>query len=117
MPARALTAQRAPAARSAWGATYTHCRTLMARFQGYAHDAPLPMRKLLLRWIIALPYLMRSHLADYKPGSDSLEHLLTQDEVRTPCRHASTRVFLRRAARGRAPPLRRAHLMRLQHAC
>ena len=76
------TARHRFAARTAWGATYTHCRTLLARFQGYAHDAPLPMRKLILRWIIALPYLMRSHLADYKPGSDSLEHLLTESEVR-----------------------------------
>jgi hypothetical protein len=58
---------------------------LIARFQAYAHDAPLPMRKLILRWIIALPYLMRSHLVDYKPGSDSLEHLFTEAEVRSKC--------------------------------
>jgi predicted membrane chloride channel (bestrophin family) len=70
------------AARTAWGAVYTHCRMLIARFQAYARDAPLPVRKLILRWIVAMPYLMRSHLADYKPGCDSLEHLLTKAEVR-----------------------------------
>jgi predicted membrane chloride channel (bestrophin family) len=71
------------AARSQWGAIYTQCRMLMARFQGYAYDAPIPVRKLLLRWIIALPYLVRSHLMDYKPGCDSLEHLLSKHEVRS----------------------------------
>jgi hypothetical protein len=54
---------------------------MMATFKGYAHDATIPMRKFLLRWVIALPYLMRSHLVDYKPGCDSLEHLLTEPEV------------------------------------
>jgi hypothetical protein len=70
------------AGRTAWGATYTHCRMLIVALIGYATDAPIPMRKLLLRWVIALPYLMRSHLMDYKPGCDSLEHLLTDTEVR-----------------------------------
>lgn len=38
-------------------------------------------RKFILRWTIALPYVMRTHLIDYKPGSDSLEELLPHDEV------------------------------------
>jgi hypothetical protein len=39
------------------------------------------MRQLFLRWTIALPYLMRSHLLDYHKGSDSLEELLLDAEV------------------------------------
>jgi hypothetical protein len=31
--------------------------------------------------IIALPFPMQSHLADYQPGSDALEHLFTNTEA------------------------------------
>jgi hypothetical protein len=70
------------AARTQWGAVYTWCRTFLMRIQAYAHGMPLPMRQLFLRWTIALPYLMRSHLSDYRPGSDSIETLLTASEAR-----------------------------------
>jgi hypothetical protein len=52
--------------------------------QAFAPGAPLPQRMALLRWTIALPYVMRAHLLDYKPGSDSLDELLTLEEVRAP---------------------------------
>ena len=52
----------ARAARTAWGAVYTYCRTFLARMEAYAGDAELPMRQLLMRWTIALRYLMRSRL-------------------------------------------------------
>ena len=68
-------------ARSAWGAVYTWCRTFMSRMVGYAHNVPPPMRQFTLRWTIALPYLLRSHLSYYKPGSDNIEALLTAEEV------------------------------------
>lgn len=61
---------------------YTYCRTFLARMEAYAGDADLPMRQFLMRWTIALPYLMRSHLTGYLPGSDSIEALLTEPEVR-----------------------------------
>ena len=45
-------------------------------------DASPKVRKLLLRWTLALPYLMRSHLLEYKVGADTLGELLTEVEVR-----------------------------------
>ena len=74
---------RMRAARTAWESVYTWCRSFLVRAQAYAPDCDIAMRRLLLRWTIALPYLMRSHLSDYKPGSDALQHLLTVDEVRS----------------------------------
>ena len=44
-------------------------------------DAPPEVRAMILRWTCALPYLMRSHLLHYKTGSDSLQELLTAEEV------------------------------------
>ena len=69
------------AARTAWGAVYTWCRTFLMRLQAYKHDMPISLRQFMLRWTIALPYLMRSHLSDYRPGCDSIEDLLTHNEV------------------------------------
>lgn len=66
---------------------YTTCRTFIAKLQAYAPDAPVNTRKLVLRWVIALPYVMRTHLVDYKPGSDSLEELLPKEEVRSHACH------------------------------
>ena len=60
---------------------YTCCRVFIAKTQAYAPAMPVHTRKLILRWTIALPYVMRTHLVDYKPGSDSLEELLTRPEV------------------------------------
>lgn len=53
----------------------------MAKLQAYAPEMPMSSRKLILRWVIVLPYAMRTHLVDYKPGSDSLEELLPEEEV------------------------------------
>ena len=61
---------------------YSWLRSFTSRAQAYLPNAPPPVRAALLRWTIALPYLMRSHLMSYAPGSDSLEALLTADEVR-----------------------------------
>ena len=69
-------------ARQAWGATFTYMRQLMVRLQTYCYDAPLPMRQLMVRWVIALPYLMRMHLEEYADHAGSLEKLLTPAEVR-----------------------------------
>ena len=63
---------------------YSWLRSFTSRAQAYLPDAPPLVRAALLRWTIALPYLMRSHLMSYAPGSDSLETLLTADEVRRP---------------------------------
>lgn len=75
------------AARTAWTAVYTECRMFVARAQSYSPEMPIPMRRLIMRWVIALPYLLRSHLLDYQPGSDSVEELLRPEEVRL--RHSS----------------------------
>jgi ion channel-forming bestrophin family protein len=69
-------------ARSAWGAVYTDCRMFILKSQALCRNAPDNLRKAILRWTIALPYAMRTHLTNYKPGADSLELLLTQAEVK-----------------------------------
>jgi hypothetical protein len=68
-------------ARSSWGPVNVYCFNFIIKSQTYLHDAPLAVRQMLLRWTIALPYLLRSHVLDYKPGADSLEELLTDAEV------------------------------------
>ena len=70
------------AARSAWGTVFNFMRAFTTRIQAYAPDASLPARQQLLRWMIAFAYLMRSHLIFYRQGSDSLEALLLDSEVR-----------------------------------
>ena len=55
----------------------------VTRIQSYRHSIPVPMRQYFLRWTIALPYLLRSHLRDYEPGADSIEELLLPEEVRS----------------------------------
>ena len=69
-------------ARQAWGATFGYMRELIVRLHMYCYDAPLPMRQLMVRWVIALPYLMRMHLEEYADHAGSLEKLLTPAEVR-----------------------------------
>jgi hypothetical protein len=82
----------ASAVRSAWGPVNVYCFNFIVQAQAYLPHARANTRKMLLRWTIALPYLLRSHLLNYKPGSDSLEELLTANEVRsssckTECTH------------------------------
>jgi predicted membrane chloride channel (bestrophin family) len=72
---------RACAARSAWGRVHLYCWTFVAKAQAYLATADPNARKLLMRWAIALPYIMRSQLLDNRAGSDSLEDLLTTSEV------------------------------------
>ena len=44
-------------------------------------DFPLDLRKAFMRWTITLPYVIRAHLLEYGPGTDTLDELLTRDEV------------------------------------
>lgn len=44
--------------------------------QSQAPDTPEPVRRALVRWTIALPYTMRCHLMDYKPGSGAFHVFL-----------------------------------------
>lgn len=60
---------------------YTCLRSFIGKTQAYVPDMPVNMRQLIVRWAIALPYAMRTHLLDYKPGSDALQELLRPDEV------------------------------------
>ena len=70
------------AARASWGATFTYTRMFMIRAQTYAYNAPVPMRQLLLRWTIAMPYLMRMHIEEYRVDAGNMKALLTPAEVR-----------------------------------
>ena len=45
--------------------------------QSQAPDTPVHVRRALVRWTIALPYTMRCHLMDYKPGSGAAHVLCT----------------------------------------
>lgn len=81
-------AQRACAARSAWGPVNVYTNVFLTKAQAFLPGADAAARKLLLRWTIALPYLLRSHLLDYESGADSLENVLTATEVRCRVRPA-----------------------------
>ena len=74
------------AARSAWQPVNLHCFQFIGKAQAYLHDTDVSTRKMILRWTIALPYLLRSHLLNYKPGCDELDKLLTPAEV---CSHVA----------------------------
>lgn len=102
LSAVARASQRARAARKAWGTVYVYCRSLIYTVQAHAPNAPLEQRMALLRWTIVLPYVMRTHLLDYKDGSDSVEELLTADEVRLPASRAQTASVPARMLRGQA---------------
>ena len=70
------------AARSAWGPLNVYTNIFITKAQAFLPHADPAVRKLLLRWTVAMPFLLRSHLLDYAEGSDSLEELLTATEVR-----------------------------------
>lgn len=71
------------AVRSAWGMMYGLARIFIAKAQAHLPRAPPPARLFLLRWLIALPYLMRGQLAETR-GPDGLRNLLTPSEARRP---------------------------------
>ena len=68
-------------ARLAWEKVYSSIRNMSAKTQAFA---PATMtekqRKMFVRWIITLPYVMRSHLLSYVPGTLVLEPLLSESE-------------------------------------
>ena len=68
-------------------------------------ECPLHLRKALMRWTITLPYVMRTHLLNYEPGTDALEELLTRDEVQWLRRSVDgLRAHQPMRAAGAAPP-------------
>ena len=68
-------------ARSAWAGIYISTRNLILKSQSFGPATMTQRQRLLIvRWVIALPYVLRSHLLSYVPGSLALEHLLTPDE-------------------------------------
>lgn len=68
-------------ARCAWGDVYTNMRSLLRKAMNYSPNATLAQRQMFVRWVVAAPYIMRSHLMDYIPGSIDLSDLLTEMEI------------------------------------
>lgn len=54
----------------------------MVRLLSYTDDLSLSQRRFFVRWVAALPYLMRTHLYDYPHGLDNPFGGLLPAEVR-----------------------------------
>ena len=68
-------------ARGAWGTIFIVLRNLIFKTQAFAPPSMTVRQRLkFVRWVMTLPYVMRSHLLSYVPGSLALEHLLTEEE-------------------------------------